>query len=311
MNNNLAIFIPTYNRPSILKSNLVNIIAQAREFEIPIHISDDSNNKETKIIIEEFMENYNLLYYTQNIPSLGHDKNIVSCLSNKESKYIWLMGDSMSISDNAIKIILDIIEQESPNIISCGAENRSIAIDSSHIYDKDYILEKFGWHNTLTGTTIYSKDALSFVEDLDLLECKNFPQISIIYKALNKKCSFYWEKKTLIYAHKDKESYWQKNIFETFIDDFSRVVFYLPPEYSNHLKSKVIPIHSKKAKIFDLKSLLVLRTEDIFGLRKFKKYYKTFKNNSRTNLLLILIISVIPKSILIPIRAFNKSSYKK
>ena len=119
--------------------------------------------------------------YSQNIPSLGHDRNIVSCLSNKEYEYIWLMGDSMSISDNAIKIILDIIEIESPNIISCGAENRSIDIDSSHMYDKDYILEKFVGI-TLTGTTIYSKDALSSVQDLDLLECKNFPQISIILK---------------------------------------------------------------------------------------------------------------------------------
>ena len=53
MNNNLAIFIPTYNRPKILKSNLVNIINQAQEFEIPVYVSDDSNNK-TKIIIEEY-----------------------------------------------------------------------------------------------------------------------------------------------------------------------------------------------------------------------------------------------------------------
>ena len=34
MINNLAIFIPTYNRPSILKSNLVNIVSQAQEFNI-------------------------------------------------------------------------------------------------------------------------------------------------------------------------------------------------------------------------------------------------------------------------------------
>jgi len=311
MNKNLAISIPTYNRSSILKSNLVNIISQAKEFDIPIYISDDSNNLETKKIIDEYKKDYNSLYYTQNIPSLGHDRNIVSCLSNKEFEYIWLMGDSMSISDNAVKQILEIIHSESPNIISCGAENRSIEIDSSHIYDKDFILEKFGWHNTLTGTTIYSKNALNFVQDLDLLECKNFPQISIIFRALNEKPSFYWVNKSLIYAHKDKESYWQKNIFETFIDDFSRVVFYLPPEYSNHLKSKVIPIHSKRAKIFDLKSLLVLRTGGIFNFKKFKKYYKTFKKNSSTNLLLIFLISIIPKSILIPIRAYNKSSSKK
>ena len=30
------------------------------------------------------MKNYNLLNYSQNIPSLGHDRNIVSCLSNKD-----------------------------------------------------------------------------------------------------------------------------------------------------------------------------------------------------------------------------------
>ena len=74
-----------------------------------LYISDDSNNKETKTIIED-MKNYNFLYYKHNLPSLGHDKNIVSCLSNKEFKYIWLMGDSMSISDNAIKNILKIIK---------------------------------------------------------------------------------------------------------------------------------------------------------------------------------------------------------
>ena len=56
------------------------------------------------------MKKYNFLNYKHNLPSLGHDKNIVSCLSNKKFKYIWLMGDSMSISDNAIKNILDIIE---------------------------------------------------------------------------------------------------------------------------------------------------------------------------------------------------------
>ena len=107
----------------------------------------------------------------------------------------------------------------------------------------------------------------------------------------------------MIYAHKDKKSYWAENIFETFIDDFSRTIFYLPSDYSNKLKAKVIPIHSLKAKIFDLKSLLILRTENIYDFTKFKKYYKTFKKNSSTHLFLIFIISVLPRVILKPIRA--------
>tara|TARA_B100000795_G_scaffold270057_1_gene262330 strand:+ start:14069 stop:15001 length:933 start_codon:yes stop_codon:yes gene_type:complete len=303
MNKNLAISIPTYNRHKILESNLVNIVNQAKEFDIPIYVSDDSQNVHTKEVINSFMQDYDLLFYKQNIPSLGHDKNIISCLSFHNTDYIWLIGDSISIADNAIKIILELIISESPKIISCNSRDRLVKINSNHIYDKDYVLEQFGWHNTLTGTTIYSKNALNSLNDLDLLECKNFPQISIIFKALNEGCSFYWENKPLIYAHKDKKSYWAENIFETFIDDFSRVIFYLPSEYSNHLKSKVIPIHSLKAKIFDLKSLLALRTENIFDFNKFKKYYKTFKINSSSHLFLIFIISILPKSILKPIRS--------
>ena len=303
MNKKLAISIPTYNRSKILQSNLKNIISQAKLFDIPIYILDDSNNSDTSEMVKQYREEYKLLFYSQNTPSLGHDKNIISCLSFEETDYIWLMGDSISIAENAVNRVLGIIEKESPRIISCNTRDRLLKIDSNHIYDKDYVLEKFGWHNTLTGTTIYSKSALQSIYKLDLLECKNFPQISIIFNVLNENCSFYWENKPLIYAHKDKKSYWAENIFETFIDDFSRVIFYLPPEYSNHLKSKVIPIHSLKARIFDLKSLLILRTENIFDFNKFKKYYKTFKRNSRSNLFLIFIISILPKRILRPIRS--------
>ena len=39
---------------SLGAANLVNIISQAREYDIPVHISDDSNNEETKKIIEEY-----------------------------------------------------------------------------------------------------------------------------------------------------------------------------------------------------------------------------------------------------------------
>lgn len=303
MNNKLAISIPTYNRTEILKSNLKNIISQAKIFDIPIYILDDSNNIHTSEMVKSYREEYDLLFYCHNNPSLGHDKNIIACLSLKQTEYIWLIGDSICITENSIKRVLSIIEKESPRIISCNTRDRQLKKESNHLYDKDYVLETFGWHNTLTGTTIYNKNTLQFIHELDLLECKNFPHISIIFNALNEKCSFYWENKPLIYAHKDKKSYWAENIFETFIDDFSRAIFYLPSGYSNYLKSKVIPIHSFNTKIFDLKSLLILRTENIFDFEKFKKYYKTFKINSRSNIFLIFLISISPKWILKSIRS--------
>lgn len=306
MNKKLSISIPTYNRSKILKSNLKNIISQAKIFDISINILDDSKNNDTYEMVNDYKKDYGFLFYSQNVPSLGHDRNIISCLSFKETDYIWLIGDSISIAQNAISHILEIIEKDSPRIISCNTRDRILKIDSNHIFDKDFVLENFGWHNTLTGTTIYSKDTLQSIHELDLLECKNFPHISLIFNALNENCSFYWENKPLIYAHKDKKSYWAENIFETFIDDFSRAIFYLPSGYSNALKSKVIPIHSLKAKIFEPKSLLILRTENIFDFKKFKKYYKTLKKNSSSNIFLIFLISISPKLVLKSIRSIFK-----
>ncbi len=311
MNKQLAISILTFNRTEILKNNLISLIREAKRFNIPIYISDDSDNSLTTKMIKSLKQDYQYLFYTKNNPSLGHDKNIISCLSSIETDYIWLIGDSIIINDNAISKVLNLIEKESPTIISCNCENRIIEIESSHIVDKDYVLENFAWHNTVTGTTIYSKKSLNNIKNLDLLECKNFPQISIIFNALNKDCSFYWINEPLISANKEKKSYWHQNIFETFIDDLSQCIFYLPLDYSNNLKAKVVPMHALKAKIFDLSSLLMLRSQNILNFKKFKKYYKTFRNTSRTNLLLILIISIIPKSILIRIHAYKKSSYKK
>jgi len=168
MNKQLAISIPTYNRTEILKSNLVSIINQAKRFNIPIYISDDSDNNRTHEMIKSYIQDYQFLFYTHNIPSLRHDKNIISCLSSIETNYIWLIGDSISLSENALLQVLSIIESESPTIISCNSKDRIVNIESKHITDKDYVLENFGWHNTLTGTTIYSNRSLNNLMNMDL-----------------------------------------------------------------------------------------------------------------------------------------------
>ena len=56
MNSQLSISIPTFNRPKILESNLNILIPQAETYSVPIYISDDSSNNETKMIIKKALE---------------------------------------------------------------------------------------------------------------------------------------------------------------------------------------------------------------------------------------------------------------
>lgn len=310
MNKYLSISIPTFNRPSILDASLQILISEAREHHVPIYISDDSNNHETEKVIQKYTKQYKFLFYNQNSPSLGHDKNIIKSLLEKETEYVWLLGDSTLIADNAITEVINIIQRCSPNIIVCNSRDRTLDCESELIQNKDHALENFGWHTTLTGTTIYSKKSILSIRNLDLKEFKNFPHIGIIFKSLIDECSFYWESKQLIWSHKDKESYWSKNIFETFITDFYRAVFFLPNEYSFEIKSNVTPIHSIKSKIFDAKSLLVLRSENIFNISKYRKFNKALRTNSNTNILIIFFIAILPITILKFLRIFFRKSLK-
>ncbi len=310
MNSKIAISIPTFNRPQILESNLKSLLLQVKEFSIPIYISDDSSNDETKKIISKYIKEYEFLFYKQNIPSLGHDKNIIESLLNKRTEYVWLLGDSTLIADGAINQILKIIERHSPNIIVCNSRDRVLEIESEHVRNKDNALERFGWHTTLTGTTIYTQKSISSIEELDLNEFKNFPHIGIIFKSLIDNCSFYWESKQLVESHKDKQSYWSKNIFETFITDFYRAIFFLPEQYPLELKAKITPIHSIKSRIFDSKSLLVLRSENIFNIIKFRKFFNALQLNSNTNVIIIFLIAILPISILKFLRIFFRKSLK-
>ena len=89
MNKQLAISIPTYNRTEILKSNLVSIINQAKRFNIPIYISDDSDNNRTHEMIKSYIQDYQFLF----------DKGAVA-----------VFGPGTKISEAAIKILEILIQ---------------------------------------------------------------------------------------------------------------------------------------------------------------------------------------------------------
>ena len=285
------------------------MLPEIKYFSIPIYISDDSSDDNTKNMIFELQKRYKFLFYSKNIMSLGHDKNIFSTLKLADTEYVWLLGDALALKMGAIKHLLKITNQFRPEIISVNAVDRNLNINSDFYEEKNKVLSEFGWHLTLTGATIYSRSAISTINRLDPGVHKNFPQVALIFNHLSISCSFYWMNERCVYSNGNKKSYWISDMFKVFIDDWSTVIRNLPECYSNTVKEKVIIEHSRRANIFGLRSLLKARSIDAYNIRVFREHAIELVEHSGRSKFILVVIALIPKATL-KIFKFAKRKFK-
>ena len=295
MNEKLAISIPTYNRPFILKENLTLMMPEIKRLDIPVYISDDSSNDDTYLIVSDLKKEYENIFYSKNEPALGHDKNCLKTLSIPNSDYIWYLGDSQIINDGGIKRILNIIESNSYDFLVVSSKNRYSNIPNKEYFECNEFFCELSWHATLTGVTIYRKDIL-FQSNYNKYFNSNFIQLGIILEEFIKnKNGLYWINEELIYPNKNKgESYWRDNIFKVFAEDWSTFILSLPSIYSQQNKIRVIKSHSINTRLFSLKSLILLRKSGILNRETYSKYNKSIKLASQVNTTLVFLISIMP-----------------
>lgn len=295
-NVNLAIAIPTYNRAAILKENLLLMLDEIIRNHIPIYISDDSSNEETRELFLELKNIYPFIYYKKNTPALGHDKNCISTLQFPSENYVWYIGDSTIIEAGGIEIILENISQNGPEAIGVNALRRNLSIESTCYTDANILLKDLAWHLTLTGATIYSKKLImQNAQVLNLASCVNFPQLALLFKGFEKgPCKFYWENKKLITNNAKKNSYWQKNLFKVFLHDWPNCVDGF--EFlDKKIRHEVIINHSRRTELFTLKSLVSYRVKGFFGIREFVTFFKELKAHSSSNIIVLLTVTLIPQ----------------
>jgi hypothetical protein len=297
-NNNLAIAIPTYNRCEILKENLLYMLDEIRKYNIPIYISDDSDNDLTKNMITELKKDYGYIYYFKNKPSLGHDRNCLYTLSLPDEEYIWYLGDSIRVKNGKIKDILEKITTNCYDLILVNSFERDFNISSKEYFSHSKFFVELAWHATLTGVTIYRKDLLNEIDFKKYLDT-NFIQLGIILeRALDIKNGILWINEGCISSNKKKKSYWSENIFEVFAKDWSDFILSLPEQYLYKDKLRVIQKHSDHTGIFKLKSYLMYRAEGILNFKSYIKYIKSLKLASSLNILNVFFLLLIPSFIL-------------
>ncbi len=293
MPSKLAIAIPTYNRADILKYNLLQIIDELKQYDIPIYLSDDSTNNEIEVLASELKNMHPMIYYCKNEIRLGHDLNCVRSLSLPQEQYIWYMGDSMIIKNGVIKKILDILSIEDYDFIACNAEGRNLDIKSKIFSNPIELMEELAWHLTMTGATIYNKNVVLNQAKLSVNKCKNFPQMAIIFQEFEIKAStLCWINDKLIYSNSQKNSYWSSKVFETFIDDFKSFLYNLPELYPIKSKDMTLFKHSTITGVFSYHSFVIYRIQGFYNYSVFKKYKEDFNKYISLNTFVLFIISL-------------------
>lgn len=295
-NSLLAIAIPTYNRAAILRENLSLMLDELGRFGIPVYISDDSNNNETEELVWDIKESYPYIYYNKNVPSLGHDKNCIKTLSIPDEEYVWYLGDAIIIKPGGINDVLLKIEQYHPDFISVNALDRVVGIPSKIYSDGNLLLRELGWHLTMTGVTIYSKSILNELYTFPVDNYHNFPQMALVFQYFaNGKCNLLWNDKILIAGNVSKKSYWKKDVFKVFIDDWSSCINSFSDKYINETKEVAKVSHSLNTGLYCFKSLVSYRIHGFFGWREYLHYFHELRKHSRVNIGIVGLIAFLPR----------------
>lgn len=293
-NTKLAIVIPTYERSEIFLEVLQSIVEQDGFELVSVYISDDSVSNDIKDVCSKFSTEYENIIYSQNSPSLGHDRNLKRCLTNYDSDYIWLLGDSIVLNASAIVQVLEIINNKAPALLMVNSGRSKYP--STYKLDFKRFVENNLWHVTMTGMTIYNR---RYVRDIpiDIWEgAHNFPQLALIISILStnaQKCC--WIDNTIAKPTIQRRvSYWEKSAYQVFCKDWISVNSRLFKDFKFINLSKVIRSHDKHTNVFSFRLFLKLKLWDR-GLTANLDTIKNLYFVSRISVFYFLLSLLLPK----------------
>ncbi|WP_243324073.1 glycosyltransferase family 2 protein [Geothrix sp. SG200] len=307
----LALAIPTYNRPSVLMENLRHMLPELKAHQVPVYISDDSDNEDTRHLIELLKLEYDLIHYRRNTPSLGHDQNCISTLAWPEADYIWYMGDSIFFKAGSLGNILKALETQ-PEFVFLNSYVKDDIYHTGIIRNWKQFLMDTTWYLTLTGATIYSSRSLGTIKnkEFDAQKYPNFVQLAVVFEYFSR-CSgnIYWFNETTIDVNKNKKSYWLKNAIKVFVVDWSNFIESILI-FNETEKSKIIRSHSAKTHLFGIVNLLLIRKYEGISFRLWVNYRKKIKKAFHLPSWIGLVVSLVPVQLVSLLLAFGKSTRK-
>ena len=312
----LTISVITRNRSQFLKKGLFEMFEGIKENNLILNIFDNSSetDRETYKIYEELKKQYEKVFYYGTNKELSYPENCKRAFEKfNDSDYSLIIGDSNYISKENLEDILNILKTKRYDILVLNSGRVKDIKTNKEYIDKQEFFEELTWHCTLIGSTIYKKKFLEMAINRGIYEKytgDNFFQLGILLEGLYYEENFkvfFIQKKSLTSVGIPKESYWKKNTFKTFGEDWIKFIEILPQEFKN--KEKVIKSHGVKSGLFSLKSFMLLREKNYLNLNLLRKNKKIISNLTNIRYRYLVIICLIPVDIL-KIRRRVKNIFK-
>ena len=207
----LSICIPTYNQPERIKKLLQNLSIQATP-EVEILIRDDSQNGETKEIVQSyiFKTSLQLNYFKgEKMANGGYDIALLFLTKEAKGKYIWWFGDDL-LDEGAISDVLKLIK-EFPEISfiwmnSCDVNNRGNMafnfVGNRFFNNADEIIETdIGLLGFPSATILKRKEAILGLEKAKKFIGTTLTGFYLVLYVLSGKGKFYFLQKPYILSN--------------------------------------------------------------------------------------------------------------
>lgn len=301
----LTISVITRNRSQFLRKGLFKMFEGIKENNLILNIFDNNSemDRETYKIYEELKKQYEKVFYYGTNKELSYPENCKRAFEKfDDSNYSIIIGDSNYISKEDLGDILNILKTKEYDILVLNnGRVKDIKTNKEYI-DKQEFFEELTWHCTLIGSTIYKKEFLETAINRGIYKKytgNDFFQLGVLLEGLYYKenCkAFFIQKKSLTPVEILKESYWKKNTFKTFGEDWIDFIEMLPQDLKN--KEKVIKSHGIKSGLFTFLGFLKLRTQGVLTRRELKIKKKLILNLTNLSLWELTIIVFLPQKIL-------------
>ena len=284
MNNLLTISIPTYNRDKLfykcllsIKKSIENLPYEDQKL-ISIFISDNSDNDNTKFVVNSILfEDLNIIYL-KNDENIGSDQNISNCYTVPESNYVMILGDDDFLEINSLKNILVYLKTDKYDLLflkvygltnlNDGRRVEKSFNDISFINVKEVLFHR-NIHLAFISSTIFKK-ANIISQEISNAVGTSLVQLHFVFLLLSRSAKAIFINSNLVSVTRNNTGGYDP--FNIFITNY----FSALEKYGNLSLTRI--------ELYDLK-IKILNT---FYVRSFSQYLKKCKlpiNKTQLNLL--------------------------
>ena len=193
----LLVYIPTYNRPGLLNSQLLALRPQVEgNPRVRLVVADNASPSEESLELFSTLTDQDWLTFERRPSNIQGNANILQgFLQLRPDEYLWILADDTPVSDGAIEAILKVVDSNGPDLIGLSVDGQELHPNVLQWSPETFemVVSKFTWG--LISSAIYSgRYFVDFAYQAFFFHNSSFPHLGVLFSALraNRAMSVSW-----------------------------------------------------------------------------------------------------------------------